>query len=81
MLVDLLKQNADCRTEIGSVCRDIKALKEQVDLRGWSFVYREANKTAHILAHLKFADCNKLVWTDSVPSDIAATIAAEAELS
>ncbi|CAN0922031.1 hypothetical protein LINGRAHAP2_LOCUS32898, partial [Linum grandiflorum] len=77
-LVELLKKNIVCRTEIGSICRDIKNLAMVCDIRDWSFTYRETNSAAHILAHLNISGCNEMVWTDSFPREIIDVVAAEA---
>ncbi|CAL1392116.1 unnamed protein product [Linum trigynum] len=79
-LINILNGRENSRTEIESVCSSLISAGSEVNVVDWSFVYREANGVAHLLAHFfPFNVFRDKVWQDSAPGQIADVIAAEAD--
>ncbi|CAL1387047.1 unnamed protein product [Linum trigynum] len=80
-LINCLKGKENSRTEVDSICRNVVSIGLEVNVAEWSFVYREANGAAHLLAHFfPFNIIRSEIWQDCIPSLLADVIAAEADL-
>ncbi|CAL1356961.1 unnamed protein product [Linum trigynum] len=77
-VIEKLKQEEICRTELGTICSDILKEAEELDIREWSFAFREAYNAAHMLAHLVSEFEENRFECNGLPLMVADVVALEA---